>query len=177
LGNPYNFPTYFTQEKVIDISHLLNVDTLEIYFYQNNNFKDENNSRIISYYDDNTKMLDNLFVKDIKLYIGYDINEYDNDKVTLTTSNSLNYSSTEIDNDKKLSLYWVHKIDANNYEVINNTNIKNKKIDVYWVRHDLTSSDSIISNIAGPNWIEDPNNLVIDPLNTFKCTLKLTEEN
>ena len=46
LGNPYYFESYFTHEKVIDISYLKNVKKLEIYFYQNQDFKDSNKGKV-----------------------------------------------------------------------------------------------------------------------------------
>jgi hypothetical protein len=39
-------------------------------------------------------------------------------------------------NKKDLSLYWVHKIDDNNYEIIDNINGRENEVEVYWVRYD-----------------------------------------
>jgi len=32
-GNPYNFETYFNQEKVFDISNINNIEKVEVWFY------------------------------------------------------------------------------------------------------------------------------------------------
>lgn len=40
VGNPYKFATYFQQEKVFDISDIANIKKIEVYLYQNSNFKD-----------------------------------------------------------------------------------------------------------------------------------------
>ena len=77
LGNPYEFETYYGQEKVFDISFIQDIGQVDIYFYQNNDFKNENNE-LIPYLNneiDNeftdiivNELNDNLFVNNLKIY-------------------------------------------------------------------------------------------------------------
>lgn len=170
LGDPYNFPSYFTQEKVIDISQLKDIAFLQIYFYQKGNFKAEDDTYILNNYEGD-KLPDNIFVGDIKVYVGYDINKYSSDAITLNTSESLTYSKKRETNIKPLTLHWVHKIDEYNYEIIDGTNlINNKDIEVYWVRAH-PNSDPAISDIVGFNWMYIDSELKVDIENLFKCDL------
>ena len=45
-GNPYQFEDYFYQEKVFDISAINNIEKVEVYFYQDGNFKNGNGNNI-----------------------------------------------------------------------------------------------------------------------------------
>ena len=42
IGNPYQYEVFFTQEKVIDISDLGQIQNINLYFYQDADFVDEN---------------------------------------------------------------------------------------------------------------------------------------
>lgn len=52
IGNPYAFESYYTQEKVFDISHINKIDDISVQFYQRGNFKDSNGT-LIPYKDNN----------------------------------------------------------------------------------------------------------------------------
>lgn len=178
LGDPYNFPIYFTQEKVIDISQLLNIDSLHIYLYQRGNFKSGDGEYIIAKDDNGYNLIDNIFVGNIKIIAGYDISEYTKDTVTLTTDDYMSYSKQRGNNNKVLTLHWVHKIDANNYEIIDNVDESENEIEVYWVRYGL-NVEADISNmdIVGANWVYQDTELQIDKTNPFNCILIIDTNN
>jgi hypothetical protein len=46
IGNPYAFGVPFTQEKVIDISYIDNINRIEIHFYQDGNFVDSEGYKV-----------------------------------------------------------------------------------------------------------------------------------
>jgi hypothetical protein len=46
IGDPYSFSFYSKQEKVIDISMIEGIKKIEVYFYQNGNFKNSQNNLI-----------------------------------------------------------------------------------------------------------------------------------
>lgn len=172
LGDPYNFPTYFTQEKVIDVSQLQDITSLQIYLFQKGNFKTDDGTYILNSYEGN-KLPDNIFVGNIKLYVGYDINKYSSDAVTLSTFDPLTYSQkrTVENNTKHLTLHWVHKLDDYNYEIIDGTNIGDKEIEVYWVRADNSNQNIEIMDIVGAGWNNSEQELKVDLDNQFKCNL------
>lgn len=119
-GNPYNFEGYYQQEIVIDISSLAKINSIKIYLYQRNNFKDKDGN-IITYdwfNDENNKLskgwnnkpFNNIYVKDIYMSLGIALDEIQNEFIRLY---SLDGSTYVIDksgqvNSKTLHLKWVH---------------------------------------------------------------------
>lgn len=119
-GNPYNFEGYYQQEIVIDISSLARINSIKIYLYQRNNFKDKDGN-IITYdwfNDENSKLsegwsnkpFNNIYVKDIYMSLGIALDEIQNEFIRLY---SLDGSTYVIDksgqvNNKTLHLKWVH---------------------------------------------------------------------
>jgi hypothetical protein len=101
----------------------------------------------IPHQEDGAFLIDNIFVGNIKIFVGYDITEYNSDKVTLTTASNLTYSRLRDNDIKDLVLHWVHKIDDRNYEIINDINA-NDNIEIYWVRYHPTLSDLTNMDIA-----------------------------
>ena len=185
LGNPYNFSTYFTQEKLIDISNLKNLKKLKVYFYQKGNFKTEQDEYIIHSVN-GQNLPNNLFVRNLEIYIGHDINDYHGDSVTINVNDSNLYFSTLRNEIKNINLYWIHELDNGNYQIINGEsetttdgiNINEIQAEVYWVRQD-DKSDQSIMDIVGSNWIYTENEIKVDPNNKFKCELHIqgTESN
>jgi hypothetical protein len=57
----------------------------------------------------------NLFVKNLELYIGYDINEYSGDTITINTTDILNFSRLRDNDIKTINLYWIRKINDSDY--------------------------------------------------------------
>ena len=174
LGNPYHFESYFTTEKVIDLSNMSNVRKLEIYFYQNNDFvnyedvlipyKGEENEEFSESYIANLN--DNLFVNNIKLYLGYPLNAFSGDTLKLTADN-LTYSSLDLSGVRNLSLKWIHPVEKNKYVLLDNP----ADCELYWVRDGETQQT--ISKIVGNYWNEQ--NLVVDTTNPFLATLILND--
>ena len=71
IGDPYNFSSYYQQEKLFDISHIYQIRKMELQFYQKRDFFDR--------FGQPLKILDepNLFIKDVIVSFGYDISEFD----------------------------------------------------------------------------------------------------
>lgn len=154
FGNPYNFETYFIQEKVFDISEIPEFHKVVVYFYQSNNFKDELGAAIPYSYtlEDSieTKYPNNLFVSNLNIYYGYDQKEFNNDKILLLNSSGNYYDSSSSDEQTKdLSINWIHKIDDNNYTLIESANNEYGTFKADWYIYDgKTLSDSY----AGIGW-------------------------
>ena len=97
LGNPYSFESYVSQSKVFDISYLKDVTRLDIYFYQNKDFKDYNGELVSATVNEediiNEEFLNediflesnalnnNLFVNNLQIYLGYDVNAFSGDEL------------------------------------------------------------------------------------------------
>nr|DAF37657.1 MAG TPA: hypothetical protein [Caudoviricetes sp.] len=65
VGNPYQFGIYFTQEKVFDISFINNIEDIEVYFFQGNNFIDGSGERISTINVAEMNNFKNLFVDNV----------------------------------------------------------------------------------------------------------------
>jgi hypothetical protein len=88
IGNPYQFDTFFSQEKAFDISSYGGISAIFIDFYQEPdsfkiNKKDENDEyKLLPYKDDfDGYLFNNLFVQNVQIAVGYDLGAYDNDFV------------------------------------------------------------------------------------------------
>ena len=78
-GNPFYFDTYFNQQIIFDISNFRNIKKMEIKFYQNKDFKDINGNELsatIGEGDFISFIGNNLFVKNLYLFFGYDLSEF-----------------------------------------------------------------------------------------------------
>ena len=177
LGNPYEFETYYGQEKVFDISFIQDIGQIDIYFYQNNDFKNENNE-FIPYLNneiDNeftdiivNELNDNLFVNNLKIYLGYDSNAFSGDTLVLSSTDLYSYSKMRRGrNNKNLILKWIHKVDDNTYKRLSE---EDANVTLYWVRQG--ESDPEIESIVGAGWTRS--HLSTDN-NKFKSNFNIDE--
>lgn len=177
-GNPYNYNTYFTQEKVFDISKISKLTDVNVYFYQNKDFINSNNELIphsATLGEEEVLYLDNLFVRSIIISLGHSLDELTEDKVYLYTTDSNNYNQTtslnnahtagtlsvkgiaRAGNDKNVHLRWVHKIDDNTFKSIDEEDEIPTNCHVHWYKYTLDKD--VTDSIAGMFWEEiTPNN-------------------
>lgn len=166
IGNPYQFESYFYQEKVFDISSINNIKQIDVYFYQNGKFYDGNNNYIEWQYIDSllgsTRMQNNLFVDDVKIYLGYDMGAFTEETLMLYTNDDLKYHYTDDPLYKTISLRWIHKIDEKTYQLLNPSDMSDE-FEVHWFRY--KKGHEVIDQYAGNDWEE------LQPLegNPFSC--------
>ena len=105
IGNPYAFETYFSQEKIFDVSDVQNVTKLEVKFFQDKNFINKSGNAITA------SEFANLFCSDVEFYFGYDLSDIEGEYVQLFTYNPLTYESSDniLDNQKTIYLRWAHQ--------------------------------------------------------------------
>lgn len=126
-GNPYNYETFYRQEKVFDISTLGIITGIKVEFYQgrwdtaeneegiktytliNNSFLDKNGNPL-PYSINNMDFPDNIFVDHLYIGLGYDLRSFDEDYATLYTFDTSTYikSKSKEENKKEVNLRWVH---------------------------------------------------------------------
>ena len=160
IGNPYQFESYFYQEKVFDISNINNINKIDIYFYQDGQFKDGTGKLIDWQYKDEllglTKMPANLFVDNVKVYLGYETGRFTDETLMLFTSDSLSYHykqykpHTEMDLTKTVSLRWINKVTENEFQLLNGKNLDENKFEVRWFRYNI--GYETIDQYAGKDW-------------------------
>lgn len=168
IGNPYQFEDYFSQEKVFDISYIGKINRLDVYFYQNNDFIDGTGTKISTDYGDSGTgfVVNNLFVGDVGVYLGYDINEFKGETLLVYTSNQLSYSYRYKNNQKDIELRWIHlNDDGKTFTLINNNNIDKEKYLIHWFRYTPGYKDENLNKYAGKDWEEiEPN------ISPFECS-------
>lgn len=159
IGNPYQFESYFYQEKVFDISNINNIKQIDVYFYQNGQFKD-GSGQSIPWQEDNqnniglepSKKSNNLFVNDVQIFLGYEAGAFTDETLMLYTPDSLSYHYTNENSQKNVSLRWIHKIDEKNFELLNSKNLDRSKFEVHWFRYNPGFQQ--INQYAGKDWEE-----------------------
>ena len=165
-GNPYHFDVFFNQTKLFDISKIKDVKSVDICLYQSNNFKNEDGLIPYEVTGDpilgipDKKMDDNIFIKNLEIYLGYPLSDFDGDSVKIAPASgyaSYNKLETETDTQHKgkkfLILRWVHQEENNKYISMTNNDIEKYKIQIYWFKYTLNQSRNEYIDIAGgPNW-------------------------
>lgn len=138
VGNPYNFQSYYHQEKVFDISQIGKIKKMTLYFYQQKNSFTNAAGTAISATDFlGNPIAPNLFTIKPYITLGYDIREFDEEMVTIYSLQPTTYSRTanETYNKKNVYLRWIHLNDDGKFQSINDESKLNYKI--YWYRYEL----------------------------------------
>lgn len=157
IGNPYNFESYFTQQKVFDISEIHKITEMELLFYEEpGTFFDKNGDQIPYLKewsnDGDTEIYrvdDNIFVKDIFISFGYDVNEFEDNTIRIYTFDSSQYDrylDPPENNHKELWLRWIKKDEDGNLRVISADD--NLEYTILWYRKKLgVKSDTAYSGV------------------------------
>lgn len=154
LGNPYNFEGFHVQKKVFDISNFNKIKSIQLYFYQNSDFRNINGDFIPpkNFSEEEANVIPpNLFVKDIIISLGYDAEEFKEDAFILYSSDSQKYSSSTrplYDNHKKLQFRWIHKFEDGTVKVVEETDKIEYTINLY--KYNLGSKSHTIW--SGVDW-------------------------
>ena len=138
-GNPYDFKTYFQQEKVFDISEIGDVTNIKIEFYETpGTFVDEEGN-LFPWQDFlGNSVAPNLFVRDVYLCFGYDVSAFgDNQVVLYAVDGRTTYSPayTPQQNQKQLSARWIHNFGTNGYQTVKSSD--DLDYEVRWYRYRL----------------------------------------
>lgn len=172
IGNPYQFDDYFTQEKVFDISYVEKIKSMEVYFYQNKDFKDGNGNLISLKYSSNNDIglselyadLNNLFVDNVQVYLGYDVNEFKGETLLIYSNESMSYHYTD-ESRKNMELRWVHQLeDGKHFTILSKSNFDQEKYSIQWFKY--SPGYESLNKYAKKDWEEIP----ADSNNPFKCS-------
>ena len=147
-GNPYKYSTFYKQEYLYDITDLDEIVDARLIFYQNSDFILEDGSALDPAA---TADRDDIFLKNPYVAFGYDLNNFNEDKVLLGTRDSLSYSNDMIPKERKVYMRWVHKDNDNIYAVDEEDEIPETAI-IHWYRYKLEENRS--DELAGVFWQE-----------------------
>ena len=142
IGDPYAFGSPYTQEKVLDISHIDNIKRIEIHFYQDGQFTTSDgvalgwqqvNGNIIGL--ESSRLPNNLLVNNIKMYMGYELDKFENNSLFISCKepNTYHYSNYSLDTgrgpDKHMVLRWLHKFEGEELEFLNSKTEESIEVD------------------------------------------------
>ena len=142
IGDPYAFGSPYTQEKVLDISHIDNIKRIEIHFYQDGQFTTSDgvklgwqqvNGNVIGL--ESSRLPNNLLVSNIKMYMGYELDKFENNSLFISCKepNTYHYSNYSLDTgrgpDKHMVLRWLHKFEGEELELLNSTTEESIEVD------------------------------------------------
>lgn len=186
FGNPYDFFIQTTQQVVFDITHLGEIVGILVTFYQSNDFLTRQKRRIpIINASENAEEAkevyynrSNLFASNVNVSLGYDLSNFEDDTLLLTTFDSPIYSyvagSDNTQNIKHLSLRWIHRDENDNlipideFQDIPLDEEGTPMIDIHWYKWKF--ANNVEDELAGTFWeeisdIEDPFQYNLNPSN------------
>ena len=191
-GDVYNFTTYFSQEAVFDISGLGNITNIDAFLYQNSNFKkikstadgnddyelipskiiEKNQNDEIVYIEE---MEPNIFVDNIKISLGYDLNNFDNDTVIVYTLDSAQYSSSDSAKarEREIQARWVHKTDDGFISVLEQ-DLANYNAQIHWYHYQLDEKAKQ-DEFGGKYWVpikDYSGKQYLDKNDDYKCYIE-----
>lgn len=151
-GNPYNFSTFYSQEKVFNIENVGKIIAMELQFYEEpGSFVNNINGEPVPHTDFLGHTLNpNLFVKDCYVCIGYDVETFEDDQVMLYTLDNGSYrpNATNLENQKLIQLRWVNDF-GNKIKVVQATD--NLNADIRWYKYQLGAPSP--DRYAGYHWV------------------------
>lgn len=140
-GNPYNFQSFFEQEKVYDISSLNAIFGMNLYFYEDSgSFFNEDGEPLPYRHKTGRKMDPNLHSKDPYICLGYDLSNFDSEQALLFTTDGSTYKTRDevavADNRKHIRLRWLHLFDNGNISVISEAS-ELEGYEIRWYRYKM----------------------------------------
>ena len=166
-GDPYNFDVFYKQEKVFDISKIAEITRIQITFYQyKGSFINKDKIAIVAKDDSGNALMDNLWIDEVFLSVGYAADDFEDDTVLLYTFDSETYaaeSETKVKDDgtplnqKTLKARWVHFDEEGRCVAIDTEDEmlkmeQNENAKIHWYQHVL--KDGVRDDLAGNFWQE-----------------------
>lgn len=154
-GNPYQFDIEYNQSKIFDISSINRIKKMSLYFYQDGQFKDSEGNFIPCYFDNGIfgkeKLKNNIIVNNIKIYLGYDVNDFKEDTLVLYTPDTLTYHY-KTSNSKKIYLRWIRKNENGKFYVVNDSNFDTNLYSIKWFQYQKGAHN--IDKYGGVDWAQ-----------------------
>ena len=154
-GNPYQYNAYFSQESMFNISNLFEIIAMRLVFYQKGDFFLEDGTYV------DISHIDNLFVRNPYISLGYDINNFSEETILLGTHDLTTYSTQISPQDRTVYMRWIHK-GEDGVQSLEQMNELPEEAIVRWYRYKLEQDRS--DPLAGVFWynIEEETKIPIE---------------
>lgn len=166
-GDTYAYFVETTQQKIFDISSLISLEEIEIYFWQDFDFQDE--QRVLIPWEDEFRGVvpPNLFLSNFNVYLGLTTDDINDERVFLYTYDDVKYgyepevlTNREKLDTRTLEFAWVHHDYVEEKFILVNTPEKlanyNAKIFWYQLEYDVAPTEEeageLYWRLAPPNW-------------------------
>lgn len=140
-GNPYNFQSFYEQEKVYDITSLSTLYGMSLFFYEKSGSFYNENKEIIPYKNMiGKKFTPNLHTKDPYICLGYDLSNFDSEQAILYTMDGNTYLIKDglpaEESRKTIRLRWLHEYENGNIVPVTEAS-ELEGYEIRWYRYKL----------------------------------------
>ena len=159
-GNPYNFESFYTQQKTFDLSEINGqITDMKLVFYQDYNFGTTTGDSAATKDKNGNWLIDNIYVNNVHISMGYDIAKFDKDTVLVYTTNesTYNYNNLTQENHKVLQTRWVRCTKEGIYAIDAADEIP-ENASIHWYKYQIKIQDEV-DELAGPFWFENKEGL------------------
>ena len=115
FGDPYNFAIFTSQSQIYNIEKIKNIDKINLYFYQYNNFLYDNNGEATPL-PCNTNLPENLQMTNIAIGFGTMLSNIEDNTAKIYSNSSKEYNkASPSSQEKKINLLWYNKNETGKY--------------------------------------------------------------
>lgn len=171
-GNPYYYETFYSQNILVNISSIEEIQYMELAFMHYNDFYKSNGERAESLDNDGVKIPSNIFLKAPYISVGYDVTQFTGDDVRIFTEDELIFDSRQESQQRTIKANWIHAAEGKSARVIDDIiempanpdydpttagtatfPHPETKVDLMWFQYDTECTGTHFA--AGQGWVED----------------------
>ncbi len=175
-GNPYYFETFYSQNILVNIGGIEEIQSMHLAFIQENDFYKSDGERALGVDDTGARAPSNIFLKAPYVSVGYDVTQFSGDDVRIFTEDEQIFDSTEPSVQKTIQANWIHAAEGRSATVVSDFiemprnpdydattagtatfPTPETKADLMWFEYDTEYSGTHFA--AGQGWVEDVNAL------------------
>lgn len=137
-GNPYSFIHNFTQEMVYDISWIDSIETIQVFLFQDGKFQNDQGQYIPWQEEFDGELVPcskNIFVDDLRIYLGYDKKELSDNFIQIYSSEGLVFGGALDNVNIDLTARWFHKNKNGDFDLYPESIIQEEAYEIKWFEY------------------------------------------
>ena len=171
-GNPYYYETFYSQNILVNISSIEEIQYMELAFMHYNDFYKSNGDIAEGVDNDGVKVPSNIFLKAPYISVGYDVTQFTGNDVRVFTEDELIFDSRQESEQRTIKANWIHAAEGKSARVIDSIvempanpdydpttagtatfPHPETKVDLMWFQYDTECTGTHFA--AGQGWVED----------------------